>query len=261
VSLTLCATCAVETASRPDVCPICADERQWVPADGQVWTTLDELQAKGTTIELTPLEPKLFALHTSPDVGIGQWSKLLVTAAGSVLWDPIGYLDDETVARVRELGDVVAIASSHPHMFGAQVEWSHALGGVPVLVADADRDWVQRPDSVIEYWSGTRELLPGVLLVQIGGHFPGSGVISTRAADGAGLLLAGDTVFPTPTARRWGSCAATRTSSRSGPPWCSGWRRRSASSMSSGCTATSTTSFRRAAPPSSNTRPVGTSPG
>ena len=35
-----CRTCAVEYAEPlPDVCPICADERQYVPATGQAWTT------------------------------------------------------------------------------------------------------------------------------------------------------------------------------------------------------------------------------
>ncbi|WP_207454454.1 MBL fold metallo-hydrolase [Herbiconiux sp. SYSU D00978] len=196
MSVTLCVTCAVETATTPDVCPICADERQWVPEEGQLWTTLDELRQNGTRAFLQELEPGLVALRTEPGVGIGQWSKLVVRPEGNVLWDPLGYLDDEIVAQVRELGPVVAIASSHPHMFGVQVEWSRALGGVPVLVADADREWVQRPDDSLEYWSGSRELVPGVTLLQVGGHFPGSAVITATGMDGASILLAGDTIFP-----------------------------------------------------------------
>ena len=43
----ICRTCAVENAGQPEVCAICEDERQWVPADGTHWTTLDELQAEG----------------------------------------------------------------------------------------------------------------------------------------------------------------------------------------------------------------------
>ncbi len=42
-AFSICATCAVEHAGRPEVCAICADERQWVPAGGQRWTTLGEL--------------------------------------------------------------------------------------------------------------------------------------------------------------------------------------------------------------------------
>lgn len=199
VTFWICATCAVEHAERVPVCAICDDERQWVPADGQRWTTLAELAANGTRVEITELEPDLYGLTTQESVGIGQQSKLLRTPAGNLLWDPVGFVDDDAVARVRALGEVAFIAASHPHMFGVQVEWSRALGGVPVLVSEADLEWVARPDPVIEPWSGEREVLPGVTLTQPGGHFPGSAVVHWAAgADGRGVLLSGDTIFANP---------------------------------------------------------------
>lgn len=195
----ICRTCGVEHASRPSVCAICADERQWFPATGQSWTTLAELRAAGGGVRLTELEPDLFALTTEPRVGIGQWSKLVRTSSGILLWDPVGYVDDAVARLIRELGPVVAIAASHPHMFGVQVEWSRALGGVPVLVSEADARWVARPDPAIETWTEDREILPGVTLTQPGGHFPGSAVAHWAAgADGRGVLLSGDTVMSNP---------------------------------------------------------------
>ena len=195
----ICATCGVEHAERVAVCAICADERQWVPAEGQRWTTLEELAASGAGVEVVELEPDLFGLTVTPKAGIGQTAKLVRTPAGNLLWDVIGYVDDAAAARVRELGGVAAIVASHPHMFGVQVAWSHALGGVPVLVAEQEKDWVARPDPVIEYWSGTVEVLPGVTLAQPGGHFPGSAVAHWAAgAEGRGVLLSGDTVFANP---------------------------------------------------------------
>jgi hypothetical protein len=68
----ICRTCAVEHAALVDVCAVCADERQWVPATGQAWTTLDELTAEGLAVEVSELEPDLLALHAAPHVGIGQ---------------------------------------------------------------------------------------------------------------------------------------------------------------------------------------------
>lgn len=199
VTFWICATCAVEHAEQVPVCAICDDERQWVPADGQRWTTLAELAANGTRVEITELEPDLYGLTTQESVGIGQQSKLLRTPAGNLLWDPVGFVDDDAVARVRALGEVAFIAASHPHMFGVQVEWSRALGGVPVLVSEADLEWVARPDPVIEPWSGEREVLPGVTMTQPGGHFPGSAVVHWAAgADGRGVLLSGDTIFANP---------------------------------------------------------------
>ncbi|MEK8226825.1 hypothetical protein NKG05_13170 [Oerskovia sp. M15] len=67
----ICRTCAVEHAERPEVCAVCADERQWVPADGQAWTTLDELAAEGHDVTVSELEPDLFALQ-----GIRAWGSL-----------------------------------------------------------------------------------------------------------------------------------------------------------------------------------------
>jgi glyoxylase-like metal-dependent hydrolase (beta-lactamase superfamily II) len=195
----ICATCAVEHAERVEVCAICADERQWVPAEGQRWTTLEELAAEGRRVEVAELEPDLFGITATPKAGIGQTAKLVRTPSGNLLWDPIGFVDAEGVARVRELGGAAAIVASHPHMFGVQVEWSRAFGGVPVLVAEADREWVARPDPIIETWSGTVEVLPGITLTQPGGHFPGSAVAHWSAgADGRGVLLSGDTVFANP---------------------------------------------------------------
>jgi len=135
-------------------------------------------------------------------VGIGQRALLVQTSAGNLLWDPTGFLDDELVEAVRNLGGLAAVASSHPHMFGVQVEWSHRFGGVPVHVQSADRAWVQRTDPVVSYWDGPTEVLPGVVLHQIGGHFPGSAVAHLVGADGRGVLLSGDTVAGTPD-ERW----------------------------------------------------------
>lgn len=115
------------------------------------------------------------------------------------MWDPIGYVDDAAVSRIRELGEVRAIVASHPHMYGVQVAWSHAIGNVPVLVAEVDRQWVARSDPVIETWMDDRELLPGVTLAMIGGRFPGSSVVHwAGGAGGKGVLLSNDTIFASP---------------------------------------------------------------
>jgi hypothetical protein len=195
----ICATCAVEHAERVEVCRICADERQWVPADGQRWTTLAELAATGRKVEIDELEPDLFGIRSVPDTGIGQHTKLIRTPAGNLLWDPIGYLDEDAVQAVAALGEVVAVAASHPHMFGVQVQWSRGLGDPPVLVAEADLEWLARPDRVIRPWAGRIEVVPGVTLSQAGGHFPGSAVVHwAGGADGRGVLLSSDTIMANP---------------------------------------------------------------
>ncbi len=195
----LCATCAVETAAPDGVCPICADDRQWVPGGGQIWTTLAELSRSGHRIAVKPLEPSLFGLSAEPQVGIGQQAHLVITGAGSLLWDVPGYLDEDSAKQVLEHGEVLAIAASHPHMFGLQVEWSRALGGVPILVCEPLLEWVQRPDAAIIPWRGHHEVAPGLALHEVGGHFIGSSIVHWQAgADGAGVVFSSDSIHVNP---------------------------------------------------------------
>lgn len=55
----ICATCGVETDSRPEVCPICADDRQYVPSGGQRWRTLEELAASPYQLIVRAIERQL----------------------------------------------------------------------------------------------------------------------------------------------------------------------------------------------------------
>ena len=196
----ICATCGVEyELPVPRVCPICADERQYVPAPGQRWTTVGELAADGHRIVAGDLEPDLLGLHAEPAVGIGQTSLLVTTPEGSVLWDPLGFIDDDAVAAVGARGPVLAIAASHPHMFGVQLDWSRALGNPPVLVNAEDAVWLGRTGPEVEFWSGTRPITRGVTLHHVGGHFAGSAVLHwAQGAEGRGVVLAGDSVAPNP---------------------------------------------------------------
>jgi glyoxylase-like metal-dependent hydrolase (beta-lactamase superfamily II) len=201
----VCTTCGVEHETASDVCAICADERQWVPREGQQWATLEELAAEGMRCEVTVVEDGLLGIGSAPAVGIGQLGKLVCSDAGNVLWDPPGFVDDDAIAAVQERGPVIGIVASHPHMYGAQVEWSHRLGGVPVYVNAADSEWVMRADPVIQQWSDILQLTPSLSVVRVGGHFPGSAVACWGdGAGGRGVLLVGDTIFPNPDRRTVG---------------------------------------------------------
>ena len=201
----ICETCAVETADLPQPpseCRVCEDERQWVPADGQRWTSLGELRARGTRIVSSEVEPDLWGLRAEPAVGIGQQTMVVRTPSGTLLFDCVGYVDDEALELVRSLGPTLAVAASHPHMYGVQTEWAHALGDVPVLVAERDREWVRRPSPLVEHYDERRQVAPGLTLHRVGGHFRGQAVLEWAAgAGGAGVLLAGDAVFPNPDRR------------------------------------------------------------
>ena len=204
----ICKTCGVQHAlgtAPPERCLICSDERQYIGWGGQQWTTLEEMKAGGYGNRLRQVEGEesLWSIDTRPRFGIGQRALLVKTATGNFLWDCISYIDGETVRQVRELGGLHGLSASHPHFYGSIIEWSHAFGGAPVYLPSADRQWTARPDDSIEWYEGSREVLPGVTVVQCGGHFDGSAVLHwSEGAGGRGALLTGDSISVVAD-RRW----------------------------------------------------------
>jgi glyoxylase-like metal-dependent hydrolase (beta-lactamase superfamily II) len=197
----LCKTCGTQFADSggkpPESCPICEDERQYVPVEGQQWTTLAEVRSAHAA-EIREEEPGLTGLGLDPEFAIGQRALLVETPAGNVLWDCTVLLDAHAQF-VGERGGISAIAVSHPHFYTTMVEWADAFS-CPILVHEADRDWVMRPDAAIELWTGdVRELSPALTLLRLGGHFPGAQVLLWHdGASGRGALLTGDVVAPRP---------------------------------------------------------------
>lgn len=191
----ICQTCGAqfsESAAPPDHCPICEDERQYIGWGGQQWTTHEAL-ARTHHNEVRRLETQLVGIGAQPSFAIGQRALLVQNADGNVLWDCISLLDEATIAVVKALGGIRAIAISHPHYYASMVEWSHAFDAPIYLHAD-DCAHVMRPDEAIEFWSGEEKpLWDGMRLIRCGGHFAGGTVLHWPAgAEGRGALLVGD---------------------------------------------------------------------
>jgi hypothetical protein len=211
MTLFLCTACGMqypEAAAPPERCPICEDERQFVPPGGQSWTTLEKLRV-GHSNAWRMLAPDLFAVQTFPAFAIGQRALLVRTPAGNLLWDCIALLDAATETVVRALGGLAGIAISHPHYYTTMVEWGRAFG-CPVWLHAADRAHVQRHDpAVLRFWEGEAQaVLPGVTLHRLGGHFAGGTVAHrARGEDGGedgGALLCGDILQVLPDRRHLG---------------------------------------------------------
>lgn len=192
----LCKACGIQypdSAAPPAHCFICEDERQLVPKAGQEWVTPEELAA-GRFNAFRKVAPGLHAIVSMPQFAIGQRAFLAITPHGNVLWDCISFLDAATVEIIRALGGIKAVAISHPHFYSAMAEWGRTFD-CPVLVHEADRQWVAEPDPCLQFWSGeTRQILPGLSLHRFGGHFPGSSVLHLEERR---TLLVGDTVLVT----------------------------------------------------------------
>jgi glyoxylase-like metal-dependent hydrolase (beta-lactamase superfamily II) len=189
-----CATVYPPSDEPPGACPICEDPRQYVPHDtGQVWVTWEEF------IETHEAEVRddhgVLGIGCTPSFAIGQRALLVKSNAGNVLWDCIPYIDDKLVLRIADEGGIAAIAVSHPHYYGAMVEWARAFG-CSVYIHEAERKWVMRPDPRVRFWDGERcDLGRGLTLIRCGGHYEGAQVLhwAERRA-----LFAGDIVQVVP---------------------------------------------------------------
>jgi glyoxylase-like metal-dependent hydrolase (beta-lactamase superfamily II) len=194
----ICVTCGSQHAESdlpPDRCLTCEDERQYIGHHGQQWTTIEAL-AEAHEVRLREEEPGLVSVELTPQFAIGQRAMLVLHSEGNVLWDALPLVDQASADAIADLGGIAAIAVSHPHFYGAFVEWSRAFGDVPVYLHDADAAHVRRPDPCVTFWAGdTYSLADGLTLVRTGGHFEGSTLLEWKAgAGGKGVLLTSDTV-------------------------------------------------------------------
>jgi glyoxylase-like metal-dependent hydrolase (beta-lactamase superfamily II) len=198
----ICITCGTqfaESVQPPATCRICQDDRQYVKKTGQQWTTLEKLRLTNR-ISIKFKEPGLTGIRIEPHFAIGQRALFLRTPKANILWDCLSLLDEAVVEAIKALGGISAIAISHPHFYSSMVEWSQALGSVPIYLHAADHQWVMRPDKAIVSWEGEkRTLADGLTLIHCGGHFEGGTVLHwPGGASGKGALLTGDIIQVVP---------------------------------------------------------------
>ena len=199
----ICATCGVQQApseTQPAACPICQDFRQYVNPEGQRWVAPADIAAAHRP-DVRELETALTGVGLDPGFAIGQRGLLVWTPAGNLLWD-LAPMTPALVEAVRDAGGVAAIAISHPHFYSTMAEWSQEFEA-PVWLPVDDREWRQRTDFEITEWTDMAEPLPGLTLLQVGGHFAGSAVLHWGEGAGSeGVLMAGDSIYVAQD-RRW----------------------------------------------------------
>jgi hypothetical protein len=171
--------------------------------EGQRWSTLEEIEGEGYENVITRIGSGLHQIVTKPSFGIGQRALLVRTDSGNILWDCVTFLDDNTVSAIKRVGGIDRIAISHPHFYSAMVEWSEVFDA-PIYLHYLNKKWVSRRSRRVVYWKGNRlALLPGAVMIKLGGHFPGSTVLHVKGKGFRnGALFSGDTVYVVMD-RRW----------------------------------------------------------
>ena len=197
-----------------------------------------------------------------PSVGIGQRALLVQTPGGNLLWDSTGYVDDDWSLPCRPPAEWPRSRPVTRTCSACRWSGRTASSGAPVYVAEADREWLQREDPAVRLWDEPVEVLPGVTLHRIGGHFPGSAVAHWSARTGRECCSAA-TPSPGTPGRALGVVHAQL--SRTSVPMSAAVIEK----VAAGCsrwtsTGSTTTSAARSSPtrrPGSVVRPTGTSPG
>jgi hypothetical protein len=187
-----CGTQYADSDTPPTSCKICSDERQYVGWGGQKWMTHEELgQRRQARIEM---DGDLLGIGITPSFAIPQRSLFVPTNDGNFLWECTSLVTPEAVAALQERGGVDMIVISHPHFYSVMIEWSDALGGVPILLHEADKAWVSRSFAHLKFWTGdVHKLAPSINLYRCPGHFPGSTVLHWKnGPKGKDVLLSGD---------------------------------------------------------------------
>ena len=107
----ICTTCGTQYADSdqpPAACTICQDERQYVKATGQNWTTLERLRLTNRN-SVKFKEPGLIGVGIDPHFAIGQRALFLRTPKANVLWDCLPLLDQAVAEAIQALGGLSAI--------------------------------------------------------------------------------------------------------------------------------------------------------
>ncbi|MGH9949519.1 MAG: MBL fold metallo-hydrolase [Pyrinomonadaceae bacterium] len=195
----ICTACGTQfpLAKMPQVCPICEDDRQYVPETGQTWTTHSGLAAD-YTVRTRQINENLFELLMTPTFAIGQRALLVQAPDGNILWDCIPLLDEPTIEFIKSKGGLKAIAFSHPHFYSNMNFWAEVFD-CPIYIHEKDEQWIFNRGDHIKLWSETeKELWNGIKIINIGGHFAGSSILHIPFLSPEGTILCGDTFVISP---------------------------------------------------------------
>lgn len=190
----VCATCGTKYPIdyRGSSCLICNDDRQYVPLDGQKWTTSFDLVEKHF-VKIKQLKPNLFELIVSPVFAIGQRALLVTSKSGNILWDCIPLLDENVIRFINDKGGLKAIAISHPHYYSNMKDWAEQFD-CPIFLPESEKEFIVNPTDRIRFLIEEEvDFWDGIKLFRIGGHFPGSSILWLPKANGKGIVLCGDT--------------------------------------------------------------------
>jgi hypothetical protein len=192
-----CSTCGTQFTNAIYItkdCPICDNDRQFIPPNGQSWTKWNDLNINYSN-NINELVPNLFEIRTSPRFALGQKAFLIITPNGNVLWDCVSLLNESTIEFIKSKGGLKAIIISHPHFNASMSDWAEAFE-CPIYIHQNDQEFILSKSKYIQLWNGDeKELWDQMKIKLIGGHFPGSCILIVPFLSKGDTILCSDTFW------------------------------------------------------------------
>lgn len=185
----LCLNCGFwqRRHAAPSECPLCLDARHVPPFDGFEFVGLPDAHARFAT-RWEELEDGVWRFWNEPAPGIGPSGYVLQTPSGAVAFDGPAVWGPAALAQIADLGELRAIAGSHPHAYGAMHELQDAFPDAEVALHPADLQW-SAAVRVTWPWDERLDLVSGISLRLTAGHFAGHTILHDRDRR---LVLCGD---------------------------------------------------------------------
>ncbi len=172
----------------PPGCPVCSDVRNDLPEDGWSFASGEAVDARVSTTVAQPL-PGVYAFTTTPALGLGGTGWLIVRPDGNIAFEAAAWYDAQAQARIAQLGGVQYASTSHPHGCGAL--WQLQDRFAPELALHKEGLAWSKAFRVTLPYDDPLELVPGVTLQHLGGHYEGHALLHVAELE---ALFCGDAV-------------------------------------------------------------------
>ena len=159
----------------PPSCPVCADARNDLPADG--WDFRSEAEIGAThSGSWKEYAPNLWGYKTHPNLGLAGTGWLIVRPEGNIAFEAAPYYTPPMLEHIRALGGIRYLAASHAHGYGALFQLQRDCN--PDSLAIQRDDLVMtKAMNVTTPFDDRLELAPGYTLHHVGGHYAGQAAL------------------------------------------------------------------------------------
>ncbi|MBC7798520.1 MAG: hypothetical protein H7Z37_16745 [Pyrinomonadaceae bacterium] len=169
----------------PPFCPVCSDVRNALPENGWNFVSVDEFKRRETFGEVQCswrfVEDDIVMFTNSPQIGIGSNGYLILRDSGNISFEAAGFYTQNALDKIKELGGISILSSSHPHGFGALWQLESEFQPETVLF---QREAVQftKAITVNQIFDDELKIDDEISLHYVGGHYEGHSVLyySTR---------------------------------------------------------------------------------